>query len=105
MFLKILASPTIVKIWNLKTLDLVHVKTLASPNWKSIRYNTIETTRIGYNRFLFLHDYECGSYNFENKKKSCENSFVCEWVYLIFLLYIGQILKLVHKKNCKNIGL
>jgi hypothetical protein len=34
MFLKILASPTIVKIWNLKTLDLVHVKTLASPNWK-----------------------------------------------------------------------
>jgi hypothetical protein len=38
-------------------------------------------------------------------KKNRESSCVCEQVYLISYYSIGQILKLVHKKIYKNIGL
>ena len=65
-----------------------------------------EAVRIGYNRFIFPLEYSCegrgeNCYNSkkQKQKQSRGNSFVCDRVYLIFLLQHYQILKLVTYKE------
>ena len=72
-------------------------------------YRNKEAAPIGYNRFLFQHEHsgehKCG------KKPIISNTgnFFCfnsnDAINYKNFKKVGEILKRVHKKNCKNIGL